>query len=96
MLLGTLSYFSNEEANRLDVDIANQVLYQLPGAPVRVAPGPTPARGLEPAWVSPPRPSAPAGPADLAKPQGFLFRTLPDSGDSPCTFVGADLNFPRA
>jgi len=42
------------------------------------------------------RPTAPAGPADLAKPQGFLFRTLPDSGDSPCTFVGADLNFPRA
>jgi outer membrane receptor protein involved in Fe transport len=57
VLLGTLSYFSNEEANRLDVDIANQVLYQLPGATVRVAAGRTRARGIETEWVWTPRPS---------------------------------------
>ena len=50
-LVGTVSYFSNEEANRLDVDTTNQVLYQLPGATVRVAAGRTQTRGLESEWV---------------------------------------------
>lgn len=54
-LLGTISYFSNEESSKLDLDIANQVLYQLPGATVRVAAGRTRARGVETEWVWTPR-----------------------------------------
>jgi iron complex outermembrane receptor protein len=54
-LLGTVSYFANEESSRLDVDIANQVLYQLPGATVRVAAGRTQTRGVETEWVWTPR-----------------------------------------
>ena len=54
-LLGTLSYFSNQESGRLDVDTANQVLYQLPGATLRVPGGSTRARGLETEWVWTPR-----------------------------------------
>ena len=54
-ILGTVSYFSNEEASRLDVDTNNQVLYQLPGATVRVAAGQTRTRGLESEWVWTPR-----------------------------------------
>ena len=50
-LVGTTSYFVNEEANRLDVDTANQVLFQLPGATVRVAAGRTQTRGVESEWV---------------------------------------------
>ena len=50
-LLGTVSYFSNEEASRLDVDTNNQVLYQLPGATVRIAAGRTRTKGLESEWV---------------------------------------------
>jgi outer membrane receptor protein involved in Fe transport len=50
-LLGTLTYFSTQEANRLDVDTPNQVLYQLPGATVRVAAGRTRTSGLETEWV---------------------------------------------
>ncbi|MBL9189711.1 MAG: TonB-dependent receptor [Opitutaceae bacterium] len=54
-LLGTLTYFTNEESSKLDVDIANQVLFQLPGATVRVAAGRTQARGVETEWVWTPR-----------------------------------------
>ena len=54
-LLGTLSYFSNEEASRLDIDTANQVLYQLPGATVRTAAGRSRTKGLETEWVWTPR-----------------------------------------
>ncbi len=54
-LLGTLSYFSNEESSRFDVDTPNQVLYQLPGATVRVAAGRTQTRGLETEWMWTPR-----------------------------------------
>ncbi|MBL9203240.1 MAG: TonB-dependent receptor [Opitutaceae bacterium] len=54
-LLATFSYFANEESSRLDVDIANQVLYQLPGATVRVAAGRTQTRGVETEWVWTPR-----------------------------------------
>jgi len=50
-LLGTLSYFTNEEASRLDIDTTNQVLYQLPGATVRTAAGQSRTRGLEAEWV---------------------------------------------
>jgi len=56
-LLGTLTYFSNEESARLDVDTPNQVLYQLPGATVRVAAGQTETEGLETEWVWTPRPN---------------------------------------
>ena len=49
-LFGTLSFFANEEAARLDVDTANQVLYQLPGATVRTAAGRSRTRGLETEW----------------------------------------------
>ena len=51
LLLGTLSYFTNEESSRLDIDTTNQVLYQLPGATVRTAAGQTRTRGLETEWV---------------------------------------------
>lgn len=54
-LLGTLTYFSNQESARLDVDTTNQVLYQLPGATVRVAAGQTRTEGLETEWVWTPR-----------------------------------------
>jgi outer membrane receptor protein involved in Fe transport len=54
-LLGTLTYFSNEESARLDNDTPNQVLYQLPGATVRVAAGKTRTEGLETEWVWTPR-----------------------------------------
>ncbi len=54
-LLGTLSYFANEEASRLDIDTANQVLFQLPGATVRTAAGVTQTKGLETEWVWTPR-----------------------------------------
>lgn len=54
-LLGTLSYFSNEESSRLDNDTANQVLYQLPGATVRAAAGETRSEGVETEWVWTPR-----------------------------------------
>lgn len=50
-LLGTLSYFSNEEASRLDIDTPNQVLYQLPGGTVRTAAGETRTKGMETEWV---------------------------------------------
>lgn len=50
-LLGTLSYFSNQESSRLDIDTVNQVLYQLPGGTVRIAAGRTRTRGLETEWV---------------------------------------------
>lgn len=56
-LLGTVSYFSNEESSRLDIDTANQVLFQLPGGTVRVAAGRTRARGVETEWVWTPRSS---------------------------------------
>jgi len=55
-LLGTLSYFTNEESSRLDVDTTNQVLYQLPGATVRIAAGQTRTKGLETEWIWTPRP----------------------------------------
>ena len=54
-LLGTLTYFANEESARLDVDTRNQVLYQLPGATVRVAAGQSRTEGLETEWVWTPR-----------------------------------------
>jgi outer membrane receptor protein involved in Fe transport len=54
-LLATVSYFSNEEANRLDIDTVNQVLYQLPGGTVRTAAGQTRTRGVETEWVWTPR-----------------------------------------
>jgi outer membrane receptor protein involved in Fe transport len=50
-LLGTISYFSNEESSRLDVDTRNQTLYQLPGATVRVAAGETSTEGVEMEWM---------------------------------------------
>jgi iron complex outermembrane receptor protein len=56
-LLGTLTYFSNEESARLDVDTPNQTLYQLPGATVRVAAGQSRTRGLETEWVWTPQPN---------------------------------------
>ena len=56
-LLGTVTYFSNNEASRLDVDTANQVLYQLPGATVRVAAGETRTEGLETEFIWTPRPN---------------------------------------
>jgi outer membrane receptor protein involved in Fe transport len=49
-LLGTLTYFANEESSRLDIDTTNQVLYQLPGGTVRTAAGETRARGIESEW----------------------------------------------
>lgn len=49
-LLGTLSYFANEESSRLDIDTTNQVLYQLPGGTVRTAAGETRTRGVETEW----------------------------------------------
>ncbi len=55
-LLGTLSYFTNEESSRLDVDTTNQVLYQLPGATVRIAAGQTRTKGVETEWIWTPRP----------------------------------------
>ncbi len=55
-LLGTLSYFTNEESSRLDIDTTNQVLYQLPGATVRIAAGQTRTKGLETEWIWTPRP----------------------------------------
>ncbi len=54
-LLGTVSYFSNEESSRFDIDTPNQTLYQLPGATVRVAAGRTQTKGLETEWVWTPR-----------------------------------------
>lgn len=54
-LLGTLSYFANEESGRLDNDTANQVLYQLPGATVRTAAGMSRTRGVETEWLWLPR-----------------------------------------
>lgn len=54
-LLGTLSYFVNEESSRFDVDTPNQTLYQLPGATVRVAAGRTQTKGLETEWTWTPR-----------------------------------------
>ncbi len=50
-LLGTISYFQNQESGRLDVDTRNQVLYQLPGATVRVAAGETRTEGIETEWM---------------------------------------------
>lgn len=50
-VFGTLTYFSNQESGRLDVDTANQVLYQLPGATVRTPGGQTRTEGLETEWV---------------------------------------------
>lgn len=54
-LLGTVSYFSNGESSRLDIDTVNQVLYQLPGGTVRIAAGETRTRGVESEWVWTPR-----------------------------------------
>lgn len=51
LVFGTVSYFSNEESSRLDVDTPNQVLYQLPGATVRTPGGVTRTKGLETEWV---------------------------------------------
>gem|GEM_PF-3466203 len=56
-LLGTISYFENEEANRLDIDTTNQVLFQLPGATVRTAAGQTRTKGVETEWIWTPRPT---------------------------------------
>lgn len=50
-LLGTVSYFKNEESSRLDIDTVNQVLYQLPGGTVRIAAGRTRTEGVETEWV---------------------------------------------
>ncbi len=50
-LLGTVTYFANEESSRLDIDTLNQVLYQLPGGTVRIAAGQTQTRGVESEWV---------------------------------------------
>lgn len=50
-IFGTLTYFSNQESGRLDVDTTNQVLYQLPGATVRTPGGRTRTEGLESEWV---------------------------------------------
>jgi iron complex outermembrane receptor protein len=50
-LLGTISYFTNEESSRLDIDTVNQVLYQLPGGTVRIAAGRTQTKGVESEWV---------------------------------------------
>lgn len=57
LVLGTLSYFANEESGRLDVDTTNQVLFQLPGATVRTAGGGTRTEGLETEWVWTPKPN---------------------------------------
>jgi outer membrane receptor protein involved in Fe transport len=46
-VVGTLTYFQTEEANRLEVDTVNQVLYQLPGGAVRTPAGLTRTRGVE-------------------------------------------------
>lgn len=54
-LHGTLSYFENEESSRLDIDTANQVLYQLPGGTVRTAAGRSRAGGVESEWHWNPR-----------------------------------------
>lgn len=51
VLFGTLSYFSNEEASRFDIDTNNQVLFQLPGGTVRTAAGRSRTRGIESEWV---------------------------------------------
>lgn len=56
-LLGTVSYFANEESSRLDIDTVNQVLYQLPGGTVRIAAGQTQTRGVESEWVWTPQPN---------------------------------------
>jgi outer membrane receptor protein involved in Fe transport len=56
-LLGTLTYFANEESSRLDIDTVNQVLYQLPGGTVRIAAGETRTRGIESEWVWTPKPN---------------------------------------
>jgi outer membrane receptor protein involved in Fe transport len=50
-LLGTVTYFTNEESSRLDIDTVNQVLYQLPGGTVRIAAGQTQTKGYESEWV---------------------------------------------
>jgi outer membrane receptor protein involved in Fe transport len=50
-LFGTISYFSNGESSRLDIDTPNQTLYQLPGATVRTAAGETRTEGIETEWV---------------------------------------------
>jgi outer membrane receptor protein involved in Fe transport len=55
VLLGTLTYFQNEEASRLDIDTTNQVLYQLPGGTVRAAAGETRTEGFETEWIWTPR-----------------------------------------
>ncbi len=54
-LLGTVTYFTNEESSRLDIDTVNQVLYQLPGGTVRIAAGQTQTKGYETEWVWTPR-----------------------------------------
>jgi outer membrane receptor protein involved in Fe transport len=54
-LLGTVTYFTNEESSRLDIDTVNQVLYQLPGGTVRIAAGQTQTKGYESEWVWTPR-----------------------------------------
>lgn len=56
-LFGTLTYFVSEESARLDLDTPNQVLYQLPGATVRVAAGESRTEGLESEWAWTPRPN---------------------------------------
>ncbi len=50
-IFGTLSYFSNEEASRFDIDTNNQVLFQLPGGTVRTAAGRSKTKGIESEWV---------------------------------------------
>lgn len=50
-VFGTLTYFSNEEASRFDIDTRNQVLFQLPGGTVRAAAGRSQTKGLETEWV---------------------------------------------
>lgn len=56
-LFGTLSYFSNEESSRFDIDTNNQVLFQLPGGTVRAAAGRSRTEGIESEWVWTPVPS---------------------------------------
>jgi iron complex outermembrane receptor protein len=56
-LFGTLSYFSNEESSRFDIDTNNQVLFQLPGGTVRAAAGRTRTKGIESEWVWSPVPN---------------------------------------
>lgn len=54
-LTGTITYFQTQESDRLDVNTALQVLYQLPGGAVRTPSGLTRTRGYESEIVWTPR-----------------------------------------